>query len=59
MVLDGNVEHLGEVLSEMMGCSSLNTSTGGWDESLDGGGVVSSGEFFLDRLDTGDDGDGE
>lgn len=58
-MLDGNVEHLGEVLSEMMGCSSLNTSTGGWNEPLDGGSVISSGEFLLDRLDTRNNGNGE
>ena len=58
-MLDGDVEHFREVLSEVMGCSSLNTSTGGWNESLDGSCVVSSGEFLLDRLDTRNDGDGE
>ena len=42
-----------------MGCSSLDTSTGGWNESLDGGCVVSSGEFLLDRLDTRNNRDGE
>jgi hypothetical protein len=43
----------------MMGCSSLNTSSGSWDESFDGGSVVSSGKLLLDGLDTWDDGDGE
>jgi len=42
-----------------MGCSSLDSSSSGGDESFDGGGVVSSGEFLLGRLDTGDNGDSE
>jgi hypothetical protein len=37
----------------------LNTSSGGRDESLDSGCVISSGEFLLDRLDTWNNGDGE
>ena len=58
-VFNGNVKHLGEVLTEVVGRSSLDTTTGCRDESLDSGGVVSSGEFLLDGLDTWNDGDGE
>jgi hypothetical protein len=56
---DGDVKHFGKVLTEVMGCSSLNTSSGSRDESFNSGRVVSSGEFLLDRLDTGNNGDSE
>ncbi|KAI3476391.1 hypothetical protein L1887_62043 [Cichorium endivia] len=58
-VLDGDVEHLGEVLTEAVRSAALDTTAGGGDEALDGGGVVTAGELFLLRLDTGHDGDGE
>lgn len=58
-VLDGDVEHLGEVLSEAVRRSTLDSSSGGRDESLDGRRVESSGELLLLRLDSRDDRDGE
>jgi hypothetical protein len=58
-VLNGDTEHLGEVLTKAVGGSSLDTATSGRDETLDGGGVETSGELLLLRLDTGNDGNGE
>lgn len=55
-VLNLDVEHLGEVLAETVGSTALNGTAGGRDEALDGGGVETTGEFLLFRLDTGDDG---
>ena len=39
--------------------STLNTTTGGGDETFDGSGVQASSEFLLLGLDTRDDGDGK
>jgi hypothetical protein len=58
-VLDGDVEHLGEVLPEAVRRAALDSATGGGDEALDGGGVEAAGELLLLRLDSGDDGNGE
>jgi len=38
-ILDFDSEHLGEVLPKAVGCGGLNTSSGSWDKSLDGGRV--------------------
>lgn len=57
--LDGNVKHLGEVLTQMVRSGSLDTSAGGRDETLYSGGVITTGELFLFRLFTGDDGHSE
>lgn len=54
-----NVEHLGEVLSQAVRSASLDTASRSWDEAFDGGGVETSGELLLFRLDTWDDGDSE
>ena len=42
-----------------MGCSTLNSSSCRGDETLNGGGVVPSGEFLLVRLLSRNDGDGD
>jgi hypothetical protein len=42
-----------------MGCSTLDTSTGSWDETFDSGRVVTTSEFLLLRLLTGNDRNGE
>lgn len=43
----------------MMRCSTLDTPTCSRDESLDGGGVVSTCEFLLFGFDALENGDGE
>lgn len=57
--LDGNVKHLGEVLSQVVGSSGLDTSARGGDETFHSGGVITTGKLFLLGLFTGDDGHSE
>lgn len=58
-VLDGDTEHLTEVLAQTVGGTTLDTTTGGGDVALNGGGVETSGELLLLGLLTLDDGDGQ
>ena len=58
-VLDGDVEHLAEVLSQAVGCAGLDATACGRDEAFDGGGVVCAREFLVVGLDALDDGDGQ
>lgn len=58
-VLDFDVEHLGEVLTETVRRRSLDTSTGRRDKTLDGGGEETTGKLFVHRLDTLHHGHGE
>ena len=58
-VLDGDVEHLGEVLAEAVRRAALDAAPGRRDEALDGRRVQAAGELLLLRLDARDDGDGE
>ena len=58
-ILDLDVEHLGEVLAETVGGSGLDSSTGGRDETFDGGGEETSGELLVLGFDSLDHGDGE
>ena len=58
-VLDNNVEHLGEVLAKAVGCCALNSTPGGRDVPLTGGGEESSGELLLISLTAFDGWDGE
>lgn len=58
-VLDSDVEHLGEVLTQAMGSGALDTTSSGWNVTLDGGGEKTSGELFLLSLLSLDGWDGE
>lgn len=58
-VLDGNVEHAAEVLSEAMRCCALNTATIGGDIAFDGGCVVAARKLFLLGLAALDDWNGK
>ncbi|CAZ80693.1 unnamed protein product [Tuber melanosporum] len=58
-VLDDDIEHLGEVLAEAVGCCTLNSTTGGWDVSLAGGSEEAPGELLLPSLTTSDSWDSE
>ncbi|CAZ85152.1 unnamed protein product [Tuber melanosporum] len=58
-VLDDDVEHLGEVLAEAVGCRTLNSTAGGRDVSLAGGGEEASGELLLLSLTASDGWDSE
>mmetsp|Transcript_77439 Transcript_77439/g.185623 ORF Transcript_77439/g.185623 Transcript_77439/m.185623 type:complete len:295 (-) Transcript_77439:581-1465(-) len=58
-VLEGDVEHLGEVLSQMVRRRSLNRSPGGRNEGLHGGGVVGAREGLRLGLGTPYHGNGE
>lgn len=55
-ILHGNVKHLGKVLTQAMGGGSLDTSTSGRNETLNGGGEQSTGKLLLLGLLTLDDG---
>lgn len=46
-VLDGDTEHLTEVLAQTVGGTTLDTTTGGGDVALNGGGVETTGELLL------------
>ena len=52
LVLEHHIEHLGEVLTEMMGSSALDTTATDGDVKLDCGGVDGSGESLVLRLAT-------
>lgn len=52
--LDGNVKHLREILTQVVGSGGLDTSAGGRDETLYSGGVITTRKLFLLRLFTGD-----
>ncbi|KAH0389325.1 prolyl-tRNA synthetase, partial [Aureobasidium melanogenum] len=56
-VLNGDVEHLGEVLTQAVRGTSLDTTASGGNETFDGGGVVGTGELLSDGLAALDDGD--
>ena len=58
-ILDGDVEHLGEVLAQAVRGGTLDTTAVGRNVALDGGGVVTTGELLGLGLATTDDGDGE
>lgn len=58
-ILDGNVEHLGEVLAQAVRGGTLDTTAVGGNVALDGGGVVTTSELLGLGLAATDDGDGE
>jgi hypothetical protein len=58
-VLDCDVEHLGEMLTETMRRGCLDTSTCGWDKAFDSGGVVGSWELLVDGFGALDNGNSE
>ncbi|KAH3664938.1 hypothetical protein OGATHE_003753 [Ogataea polymorpha] len=51
-VLNRDVEHLGEVLAEVVRGGTLNTPAGGWDVSFASGGVQTSGKLLVLSLNT-------
>ena len=55
----GDVEHLGEVLTQAVGSGSLDSTAVGRDEGFDGGGVETASELFLLRLATLNDRDSQ
>lgn len=54
LVLELNVEHLGEVLSQHVTSASLNGSSSLWNESLASGGEIRSSELLVLALDSFD-----
>lgn len=58
-ILDLDVKHLGEVLTEAVGSSSLDTTASRRDKALNGRREKASGELLVLRLDTGDERDSE
>jgi hypothetical protein len=51
-ILNNNVEHFGEVLTQAMRGTTLNGTTSGGDESLDSSSVQTTSKSFLLGLDT-------
>ncbi|KAI3481826.1 hypothetical protein L1887_55534 [Cichorium endivia] len=58
-VLDRDVEHLREVLTETVRCRGLDTSADSGNETLNGGCVVCARELLVDSLLTFDNGNSE
>jgi hypothetical protein len=46
-ILNGDTEHLTEVLAQTMGCATLDTTSSGRDVTFDGGSVETTGELLL------------
>ena len=58
-VLNGDAEHLTKVLTESVGCTTLDTTASGGDVAFNSGGVVAAGELLLLGLLTLNDGHGK
>jgi hypothetical protein len=58
-ILNGNTEHLTEVLAKTVGCTTLDTASSSRDVTFDGGSVEATSELLLLGLLTLDNGDSE